>query len=238
MKNYWVMDKILNAWKDYMEDKGFNLSNATDDDFMYAGFEHFAEYVLNEFPGLGEYPNASFDIDYCWQNFDYEHSNPDEINRWSGKSVKAALEELITDPDDSVFLEYIDNDLIAEEFSDRYFDGMLDPFFNGKWGSDLSEKDRQTIIDALKDGDVHTFENGFSFSPSEFVTECTTEYLDENGSKWKKAALADEGKLWLSSYLTYGEKMDKELEYDVYYCVNLADLASNAVPMKPEDKQD
>lgn len=183
INNIWTgdryIDHALNLWATWYGDK-YKLTDVLDDltdvqmdEIYYDGLDKFVEFVFENFPLCSDTPNCDYDVPSTWELFKDEskanYNFTEELVQYLNDLVKV---------DNSVVMEYIDDDLICECYSGS---DKLDDFFKkNKIGKQLSAKDRKAFKTAFEEGVCVGFENGYSWCPSEFA-DVVMSFNDDEG---------------------------------------------------------
>lgn len=231
------IDHAIQLWVNYMDDK-YDLGSAIEDlsyhekefNKLYydIGLESFIDYVFENYPICAEIPNCDYDVKYTWEEFQNE----------SRKNYQTAL-DIITFINDSVKIdndvvnEYIDDDLICESYSGS--DKLEEFFTKNKIGKRLYLKDKKAMRLAFEEGICVEFENGYSWSPSEFAYVVMSDDDTENHTvkdlhEYVKNHRNDNDRLVFDCEI-YNSRLSKSFGgKDVYTCfeINLEDIAKNA----------
>ena len=217
------VDTVITNLMEYLQ----NNDKLSDEDFWKFYEENdlsrYVEIVFEEFPITIDTPNAYYDVEYCLDKF---------FDTKEGSRVEDWLDEYNPVVDSAYLLDNLDDAVISDTLVSR--DSVayaLDEFCkNNSYGKKLSEKDKQTIIDAVYDGELGEFENGYAFTPSEFVGiemtdhdgEHTSADVSRGDARFKQ--YARDGKLtgtWFTDY--------NNIEIYALWFIDLEELAKKAL---------
>lgn len=187
------VDTVITNLMEWLSDNG----KISDEDYWKFYDENdlskYVEIVFEEFPITVDTPNAYYDVKYCWNKF---------IDTREGRGADDWLDEYNPVVDSAYLLDDLNNDVISD-LLDRYtIETAVEEFCKSNpYGKKLSKKDRQTIVDAISDADVGEFENGYSFTASEFAGIEMTDhdgehtYADVSNADLRFRQYAKDGKL-------------------------------------------
>lgn len=221
-------DRILNIWDKWFSKKyKINFSDYDDSilDMLvnepegdtYAGLNYFVSFVLKEFPAMQDI-GSTYDSEWAWNEF---------VSTPLGEKCQELLNDKVGDT--SVLLDYIDNDVITENYD---FDEELDIFFKeNENGKKMKAADKRIMKNAFKEGGVVTFSNGKSFSTDEYVKSVV---VDNKSTHKEDAANINTIKANYKNYAKNGEYVQEAFLYlprlkdDDIHCLYTIDLNSIA----------
>lgn len=219
-------DAILTQLLDYLEkEKNIHINEFEKGAFAKwydeANLEKFVELVYDEFPLTMDTPNVDYDVEWSWNEF---------LDSKEGKQAKEWLENYSPVYENGLFLEILDKETIAETMD--FITKPVEEFCkNNPIGKKLSKKDKDCIIETIREAEIGEFENGYTWGADEFTNIEMTDhdgehnYSDVRNEMDKYMKYAKDGKLLATWYTDWFD----DTEVFVLYSIDLEELAKNAL---------